>query len=596
MAIYQLPNGQKYSVPDSVPRDVAIAKLKERFGGQDESFADTPMDQGLAPERLQAEVLRRKGIADQQRDEFVPTGDSILPQEQPQGEVTTPQPTEGWRRTALEQGIKGATFGFGDKLTSRLGAGIASVLTDEDYDSLLKEAQRMARERSKRQIEQRPITSTVANVGGSLLTGGAAGTTRAGGALARRLTTGGVGTRVAKGATAGAATGGLYGAGTAEEGKVLEGIQEGAIGGAVVGGALPAVGTAIRETVLPKVGEATKMLAERAKQFNIPLSIDQVAPSKFRKTVQKVSQQIPFSGVDAFEEQQKKAFSKAIARTIGQETEDLSPAVIKSFKRDANNKFGNALIGSKINVSQSDVAKLKNIATEAETTLGSDLIGIVNKNVANTIKDIDTPDLKGVKLANIRSALLGKAQKAQGEAKIYIGDMVDVIDDIAERSVKPEKAAILSQARREYRNYKTIEPLLEKATDGTINPTQLLNRVAASKYIKASEAEIGQDELVDLARIGKDLLVKAGGSDTFEKTALGAGVVGTAFDPMTGALLAGTAGANRLLQVLNRLNPRVAKAVEKGGSRFIPESLMPAVLSGMAGATAARSDEQEARQ
>jgi len=522
-------------------------------------------------------------------EESVDTGESIMPPAQP-----APEPVEDIGRTVLEQGMQGATFGFGDEVSDRIGAGIAALATGEGYEDLLGEARQMRQGRSTRQIKQDPWTAIASNIAGSLLTGGAGATTRGGTALAKSLATGGLPVRIAKGATAAAASGGLYGAGQAQEGERLEGAQEGAIGGALIGGALPAVGTAVRGAILPKIEGAAQALAQRAKQFNIPLSMDQVAPSKFRKTVKKVSQQIPFSGVDAFEDTQTKAFTKAVARTIGQETDNLSPAVMKNFKRDAEKKFGDVLIGVDIKSTADDVVKLNNIYKEAESSLGSDLLSIVKKNIDSTIKDIDATDLKGVKLTSMRSSLLNKTQKAQGEAKQFIGDIVDVVEDIAERNAPASKVSKLREARREWRNYKTIEPLLEKSTDGTINPVLLSNRVAASKYIKASEADIGSDDLVDLGRIGKELLVKSGGSDTFEKTALGAGLVGAAFNPQTGALLAGTAAANRLMQELARLQPRVAQAVAKGGRRFLPKSLIPALLAGQAGAkTTAKSEQTE---
>jgi hypothetical protein len=488
-------------------------------------------------------------------------------------------------RTAFEQGIQGATFGFGDEVSDRIGAAIAALATDERYGQLLDEARKERVARSERQFEQHPATAIGANVLGAVGTGIAGAATKAGGALGRAISSGGLPARIAKGAAAGAASGGLYGAGQAQEGERLKGVQEGAIGGAVTGGALPAAGAAVRGAVLPRVEEVTQALAKRAKDFNIPLSIDQIAPSKVRKTIKKVSQQIPFSGIDKFEGVQEKAFNRAVAKTIGQNADNLSPEVIKSFKRDAEKKFGNAVIGKDIRVTDYDLSALNNIYDNAEDAISSDLLSIVRKNVDTAIKDISTPNLKGSKLASLRSALIKKIPRVQGEAKEYVGDIVEVIDDIAERHISPSQANALKNARREWRNYKTIEPLLEKAPAGKINPTALSNRVAQSKFIKASESEIGQDDLVDLARIGKELLVKQGGSDTFEKTALTAGVVGSAFDPQTGALLAGTAAANRLMQELNKLQPRVALAVAKGGRKFLPDSIIPSLLAGQFGAS-----------
>lgn len=171
-------------------------------------------------------------------------------------------------RTALEQGLQGATFGFADELTDRLGAGIASVATGEKYSDLLKEARANTKTRFEAQSEQNPGTSLAANIGGALVTGGIGAGTKVGSSLANSLRAGGVGARIGKGALAGAASGGLYGAGAADDGERIEGATEGALVGGALGAALPAAGAAVsslRRPNAPKASsEAFRELARNA--------------------------------------------------------------------------------------------------------------------------------------------------------------------------------------------------------------------------------------------------------------------------------------------------------------------------------------------
>lgn len=163
----------------------------------------------------------------------------------PSTPATDYKPEVSVGRTVLDQGLQGATFGFADEITDRLGAGLASVATGEKYDDLLKEARGLSKERMAAEFEQNPGTAIAANLAGGLLTGGAGATTKTGTFVANSLRTGNAATRVAKGVAAGAASGGLYGAGTAEEGNRLEGAGQGALVGGAVGGAIPAVGAAV---------------------------------------------------------------------------------------------------------------------------------------------------------------------------------------------------------------------------------------------------------------------------------------------------------------------------------------------------------------
>ncbi len=502
-----------------------------------------------------------------------------------------PEPQEGLARTALEQGLQGATFGFADEAANLIGAGIASVATDEDFSSLLAEAKTDTSARQKRQIQQNPKTAIGAQIAGAIGTGVAVAGTKAGGALTSLLTKGAVSTRVGTSIATGATAGALSGAGSAEEGKRLEGAKTGAAFGAVTGAALPAVTGLVSSAgraLVPKIDEATKALAQRAKDFGIPLRIDQIDPTKFRKTVQKVGQEIPFSGDEAFTTLQRKSFTKAVAKTIGQETEDLSPAVIQKFRTDVGKKFDTILEGKEISVPNEAIQKLIAIKKEARISIETGLADIVDANVDLTLKQIragkkatgildefgqeiirpEKLQLSGEKLASIRSETLKRATKAQGGARDFVSEIVDAIDDIAAPNLSGAEAKSLKEARRQWRNFKTIQPLLEKSTDGQINPVQLLNRVASSKFISASSKATGEDELVDLARIGKEFLPLPGGSDTFQKSALGAVATGLVGVAKAGALVGGARGVQSVNRSQRLVNKALKATVEKTPSKI----------------------------
>lgn len=498
-----------------------------------------------------------------------------------EAELQQPTPPNVSRgRTVLEQGLQGATFGASDEIMNRIGAGIASVVTGEKYSDLLNEANQQTAQRMAQQMEQRPALAIGSQLGGGLLTGAAGASTKAGSALTRLAGRGllpnakgviGAGANLATKAgitgAVGATQGALYGAGTAEEGKRLEGASEGAAIGGLVGGAFPVAGAAISkgaQAVVPKIEASVKPLVKQAEKFGIPLRIDQVAPTKTRNTLQKISQAIPASGVDAFEAKQVAAWNKALAKTIGIEADNLAPEVIEQFLEQSTNKFTQALGNRSVKVGKIGLQRIDKIADEASNTISDDLAEVVRKNAEFLKQNLSTGTLDAKKASSVRSQLIKRAQNAQGGAKQYLSEFVDIIDTAAARNMPKSQASALKQARKEWRNYKTIQPLLEGSVDGVVNPTQLMNRVKSSKYIRASAAKTGDDELVDLARIGK-LLAKKGGSDTFEKSVLPLGSlgIGTAAysNPVTGIAAAiGVPVSNRLFQAYNTAQPLVRAA------------------------------------
>jgi len=460
---------------------------------------------------------------------------------------------EGISRTIFDQTMQGATFGLADEASDRLGALGAFLVTDEPYDALLEIARAKTAERNKRQWEQRPGAAVAGNILGGLGTGIAGATTKAGSAIGNFIRSGNTLARIAKGALAGSASGGLYGYGSGVGEDRAASMGRGAVLGAVGGGAVPlfsAGASGAVNAIVPKIDEAIKPLAQRAKDLGIPLRADQIAPSRVRNTVQKISQEVPFNGVEAFEKTQQAAWTKAVAKTIGTDADELTPDVINASTKRIGNTFQAVLSGETVEVSDDMIAQLNKIAAEADYVLTEDLAKIVRKNVDKLSAEIGpNRTIGGEKLASFRSELIKKIPRASGGAREFLGDIAQVVDDGIVGGLDEVKTQALKDARRQWRNLKTIEPLLEKSTDGSINPTQLLNRVGASKYIKASKTETGADDLVDLARIGKEFLAKKGGSDTFQKSAGLGAIAGFALDPLSAlAVTGGGIGTNRAFQ------------------------------------------------
>ena len=174
------------------------------------------------------------------------------------------QKKEGFVRTAFDQGMQGATFGFADEVTDTIGAGIASLATGEDFGTLRKEARELTKERQERQFDQRPATSILANIAGAVLTGGAGATTKVGTKAGNLLRSGNVKTRVAKSAGAGAVSGATFGAGTADDGERLDGAIKGGVAGVITGGAVAAAPHAVKSALAkkPKIPNADELRAQ----------------------------------------------------------------------------------------------------------------------------------------------------------------------------------------------------------------------------------------------------------------------------------------------------------------------------------------------
>lgn len=499
---------------------------------------------------------------------------------------------------------------FGQKIEANYGAGVASALTHldpnaqnvsfQDYYNQIRANQDATEKANPLSTLAGDATALVGSIPifngvGSLL-GKAANASPVTSAIANFLGPSQVAQDAGIGAKAGnflansfksgisaAPLGALYGAGSAPDGQEIPGAIQGAEVGGALGAAVPTAGAALNSVaraISPSVDNTTALLAQRAQDLGIPLRVDQLVDSGPRTLFQKISQNLPFSGANDFAQGQNNAFNSAVAQTFG--AQDLSPQGVKDAVTNMGQMFDNVLQNKTISPQFDDLKQLRNIVEDAKGNITQDYSNVVtnkaqnlaeqlfNKRITGTGTPAYSPqDISGEKLASMRSQLVKNLPNVAGDAKPYVGQMIDVIDNIAENNLPPDAIQQYQQARRFYRNYKTIDPLLEKSTDGTIPPTQLLNRVASSPYIDASQTPTGQDNLIDLARVGKQFLGKLGGSDTIDKGILTGGLISlptlAVSNPAVGIPAAAGAvtglGANRAYQSLYNTNPQVINSI-----------------------------------
>jgi hypothetical protein len=106
------------------------------------------------------------------------------------------------------------------------------------------------------------------------------------------------------------------------------------------------------------------------------------------------------------------------------------------------------------------------------------------------------------------------------------------LDDAFQKSASPADQAALTQARYQWRLMKTLQPLVERAQGGNIDPGQFMTRaIAASRKLDGSTggmAYTGGGNIGELARIGD--LIKRGPTPTASS------LLGDVFNPAGGGL------------------------------------------------------------
>ncbi|QQX91340.1 lytic transglycosylase domain-containing protein [Gluconobacter sphaericus] len=307
----------------------------------------------------------------------------------------------------------------------------------------------------------------------------------------------------AGGATANAAT-------DSETGQPIgQALRDGAIGGVLTGGATALAKPIARGAMEAFTGGAVSperaALARRAEDLGIDLTAPQISTSPNMAYLSDVAN----GGIVS--PAQRGQFTRAVSRTFGQDSDRLTPDVIDDAHNALGNRFDHVAANTIIKADNQFGSDLGAIADEARQVLPEQEVTPIVNQINNIMSKAATGEISGPQYQALtrQGAPLARAMRSNNpNVAYYAGRVRDAFDDAMERSLtangRTDLLDELKDARRQYKNLKTIEPLAAKANeDGAISPALLQG--AVNKSFK-SRARRGAGDLGDLADIGQAFL------------------------------------------------------------------------------------------
>lgn len=325
-----------------------------------------------------------------------------------------------------------------------------------------------------------------------------------------------------QGAQAGALTSSTSDAPLANQ--MMQGAEVGALSGPAAG-ALGASARGLADAVSPgSVPAPIATLADKAvNQFGIPLRASQIAGTVDRNAAVTDSQLIsrPGSGYAANNAAQGQAFTRAVSNTMGEDSPSITPEVMSAAKSRIGAVFNRVAANTTIQNADAVQAQIGGVIHDAQQVIPDSEMAPLLRQVEN-IGSVVTPGAAGAP-----ATLSGKAYQAlvakgspldrltsssDPNVQFYAGQIKNALDDGLQASAAPEDLADLQAARLQYKNMKTIEPLIDKAGPmGQISPALLRGRVSQSF---SNSAYTGAGDLGDLAQIGQTFMKEPPNSGT----------------------------------------------------------------------------------
>lgn len=508
------------------------------------------------------------------------TGSSAVPVPTAAGQVPVRVPAEPSMLESLGAGIGRGVKDVRDTIVK--GADWVDrkvpALSRLDESALgITPAQRAARvadlDREERAYDQRygkSLTAAAARIGGNLVAtapvlgpvgdgvGAVLGAGRAAVGFGDNLLTQGL-TAAARGSVEGAAGGALTAGGYGED--PIAAARQGAEFGAGLGVAAPAMVGAARAigstakggSLSPEVARLAKTAIER---YGIPIPVGQMSDNSMVRTLDQYSRRIPLSGGDAETAVQQAAFNRAVGETIGLTgARKITPDDWQAAKRAIGQRMDDIGRQTTIKADQQLLDELAALHDELPSTMTDQEARPVQRQIDNVLNAFDANgEMNGQLYQNLTKTNAPLA-KAIGNRNSNIGnaamDVKNILAGAALRSLQasgtPELAKHLTHARFQYKNLKTIEPLVNKSPTGDISAPGLLEAVRSKFGDNMAEA----GPLGDLGRIGKRFMKEPADSGTptgqtvmsglAKAGGIGAGVVTGAMHPAEAALAVGTA-------------------------------------------------------
>jgi hypothetical protein len=273
----------------------------------------------------------------------------------------------------------------------------------------------------------------------------------------------GLATRAAGGAISGGAMAGMVN-------------PQDATTGAALGAALPAavkgagkLGNALVKKATPEVAA----LAQKAHKLGIEIPADRLVDSKTLNAMSASLNYVPFSGRATTEEKMVSQINRAVSRTFGQDSDNITAALRKASD-DLGGKFDEVLKNNVVKVDDEFLSALVKHGDDAAKELESGQAKIIHNQIDEILAKAENGVIDGQAAYNIKKTLdkIGKRNSAES---FYANDLRLSLMDALNKSIGPHEAAKFAKVRQQYGNMLTLEKLAPAGAEGEISMGRLAN-------------------------------------------------------------------------------------------------------------------------
>lgn len=251
----------------------------------------------------------------------------------------------------------------------------------------------------------------------------------------------------------------------------------------------------------------TLRLANVAKDNNIPIRASQISTSPFIQKVDQVTGWIPGSGRAGENAAQQSAFTRAVSHSFGEDTDQITRQTIQDAKTRIGGVLNDVEGRTPIQFDAPTVQSLAKAQADARNMFGAgtDRYNIVQDKINQIVQLAQEHNgvIPGDAWAGLyhKGSPIDRLSGAQDSDVARIaGDLKSAAQDAVQRQAAPDDAQAYTNARFQYKNMKTVEPLVTTGAPGEISPAGL-NQKVRTGFDTTNAGPLG-----DLADLGQRFL------------------------------------------------------------------------------------------
>lgn len=229
----------------------------------------------------------------------------------------------------------------------------------------------------------------------------------------------------------------------------------------------------------------TLRLANVAQREGIPIRASQISQSPFIQKVDQAIGWIPGSGRASENAAQQAGFVRSASRNFGENTPQITRATIDNATRRIGGVLNDVENRTPITVDNNIMNRLGQIENEARDlfTPGTPQYNQVRSQIDQVMNVAAhhggvVPGDVWAQFYHTNSPIDKLSKLNNSDVSQFGKDLKTAMRDAVQSQALPEDAAAYTNARLQYRNMKTIEPLVTRGTPGDISPSGLAQRVA----------------------------------------------------------------------------------------------------------------------